>query len=44
MPEIRASSDGITFEMAPPGARPGEHLVIRCDAKGDVWISIRSNV
>jgi hypothetical protein len=42
LPDIRTDVGGITFVMAPPGAPPGRHLHIRCDAEGEVWISIRS--
>jgi hypothetical protein len=42
LPDVRTDVDGITFIMAPPGAPRGKHLLIRCDAQGDVWISIRS--
>lgn len=41
LPEIRTDGGGITFVMAPPGATRGEQLVIRCDADGEVWISIQ---
>jgi hypothetical protein len=40
LPDIRTNVRGITFVMAPPGAPRGEQLVIRCDADGEVWISI----
>jgi hypothetical protein len=41
LPDIRANGDGVTFMMAPPGARNGDQLVIRCDAAGEVLVSIR---
>ena len=41
LPDIRTDVGGITFVMAPPGAPRGKHLHIRCDAEGEVWISIR---
>jgi hypothetical protein len=40
VPEIRTDSGGMTFIMAPAGSPKGERLVIRCDADGEVWISI----
>jgi hypothetical protein len=43
LPDIRADAGSITFGMVPPGARRGERLVIRCDADGEVWISIQTD-
>jgi hypothetical protein len=40
VPDIRTDHGGITFIMVPFGIPGGEHLVIRCDADGEVWISI----
>lgn len=40
LPEIRTTVENITFSMGIAGAPKGEHLVIRCGAKGDVWIAI----
>lgn len=42
LPDIRAHAGNITFVMATVGARPDSRLVIRCDADGNVWVSIRS--
>ena len=42
LPDIRTNNGGITFVMAPTGAPSGDQLVIRCDADGGVWISIRT--
>ena len=41
LPEIRTNSNGVTFIMTPHGVRPSAELLIRCDANGEVWISIR---
>lgn len=41
LPDIRTNNGGITFVMTPPGSPRGDQLVIRCDADGEVWISIR---
>ena len=41
IPDIRTDVGGITFVMIPPGTPGGERLVIRCDADGEVWISIK---
>jgi hypothetical protein len=40
VPVIRTNKGGITFVIVPAGTPKGEHLVIRCDADGEVWISI----
>jgi hypothetical protein len=40
VPDIRTDTGGITFVMVPAGTPRGERLVIRCDADGEVWISI----
>jgi hypothetical protein len=39
-PDIRSDHGGITFIMAPAGTPKGEALVIRCDADGEIWVSI----
>jgi len=44
LPDIRTATGSITFAMVPRGAPHGERLVIRCDAEGDVWISIQPPV
>ena len=41
LPVIHTSTKDVTFVMAPLGAPNGDQLVIRCDANGEVWISIR---
>jgi hypothetical protein len=41
LPDIRSNMDSVTFVMVPPELPRGDELVIRCDADGDVWISIR---
>jgi hypothetical protein len=41
-PQIRTGACGLTFEMHPAGIRNSERLVIRCDAVGEVWISIQT--
>ncbi|MGH7633510.1 MAG: hypothetical protein ACRENC_07250 [Gemmatimonadaceae bacterium] len=41
LPDIRSERDGTTYVMAPPGTRTGKHLVIRCDANGEIWVSIQ---
>jgi hypothetical protein len=40
LPEIHTDDANITFAMVPPGTGRGEQLVIRCDADGQIWISI----
>jgi len=42
LPEIRTDDASITFAMSIPGVPRGDHLVIRCDAAGDIWVSISS--
>jgi hypothetical protein len=39
-PDIRSDRGGITFIMAPSGTPKSEALVIRCDAHGEIWVSI----
>jgi hypothetical protein len=41
LPDIRMNINGVTFVMAPPGTPRGNQLVIRCDADGEVWVSIQ---
>lgn len=41
LPDIRTTPSDITFLMAPHGVPTGQQLVIRCDADGEVWISIQ---
>jgi hypothetical protein len=40
LPEIRTDDANIIFAMVPSGTRRGEQLVIRCDANGEIWMSI----
>jgi hypothetical protein len=40
-PDIRTDGGGVTFAMFPPGAPHHDQLVIRCDADGEAWASIR---
>jgi len=40
VPEIRENHGGITFTMAPAGIPGHATMVIRCDAAGEIWISI----
>jgi hypothetical protein len=40
MPEIRADAGSITFLMAPTRLPDQARLVIRCDADGELWVSI----
>jgi hypothetical protein len=40
LPDIRTHTGSITFVMAPPGLPKRKQLAIRCDAEGEVWISI----
>jgi hypothetical protein len=42
LPEIRTTVDHITFHMAVAGVPKEHQLIIRCGAKGDIWISIQS--
>jgi hypothetical protein len=41
LPDIRTNIGGITFVMVPLGPSKGKQLVIRCDADGEIWISIQ---
>jgi hypothetical protein len=43
IPDIRADASNITFTMVPLGRSPRERLVIRCDADGEIWISITTD-
>jgi hypothetical protein len=42
LPEIRTDDASITFAMSVSGVPRGEHLIIRCDASGEIWIAIAS--
>jgi len=39
-PDIRADVRGVTFVIRPAGIRKTEWLIIRCDERGGIWISI----
>jgi hypothetical protein len=41
LPDIRTTACGILFVMNSPGLPKGKQLAIRCDAEGEVWISIQ---
>jgi hypothetical protein len=41
LPDIRATTEGVTFTMTPHGVRPSAVLIIRCSATGEVLVSIR---
>ena len=40
VPDIHATGDSVTFQLAVAGAPEHMKLVLRCDAKGDVWAAI----
>jgi hypothetical protein len=40
VPEIRATDRGLTFPMAPAGFPSGDLVILRCDADGEIWLSI----
>ena len=39
MPTIQSVEDSITFVMSLDEVQPGARLRLRCDAKGNVWVS-----
>ncbi|HXI27423.1 MAG TPA: hypothetical protein VNG89_03350 [Vicinamibacterales bacterium] len=41
VPTIREVEGNLTYTIVPALARRDERLVIRCDAYGEVWISIQ---
>ena len=43
LPQIRTDDASITFAMSVPGVPRGQHLVIRCDAGGEIFIAIASD-
>jgi hypothetical protein len=43
LPDIRTSGGGVTFVMSPCGTLSSERLIIRCDDRGEIWVSIGSN-
>jgi hypothetical protein len=42
LPEIDAVEGSVVFTMDIAGPHPNDQLVIRCDADGEIWLSIRS--
>jgi len=42
VPTIRAAEGSLTYTIVPALARRDERLVIRCDAYGEVWVSIQT--
>jgi|tagenome__1003787_1003787.scaffolds.fasta_scaffold19803511_2 hypothetical protein len=40
-PEIRTDVRGVVITLTPPGLPRSDRLVIRCDATGELWTSIR---
>jgi hypothetical protein len=40
VPAIEARDGDITFAITPAGIPRGVQLIIRCDADGEVWLSI----
>jgi hypothetical protein len=42
LPEIHAEGDSVTFSLDIPELANGSRLLLRCDAAGDVWVSIVS--
>jgi len=40
LPEIHAERDNVTFALALDEIEKGARLVLRCDASGNVWVSI----
>jgi hypothetical protein len=41
LPDIRSEQTDMIYAMVPPGIRTGQQLVIRCDANGEIWVSIQ---
>jgi hypothetical protein len=39
LPKIESVDDSITFVMAVDEIQPGAQLKLRCDARGNVWVS-----
>src|SRR5262249_16548020 len=40
VPDIHTGATGVTYVMAPCGTQVSERLIIRCDERGGLWISI----
>lgn len=42
LPDIRpCNNNSISFLLNPPGTPRGQQVLVRCDADGEVWISIQ---
>jgi hypothetical protein len=41
LPEVRVKANDIIFTMTPPGTGFEARLLIRCDADGELWISLQ---
>jgi hypothetical protein len=39
-PEVHAGAHGVTYVMAPCGTQTSARLIIRCDERGVLWISL----
>jgi len=39
LPEITRDPRGVTYVMTLTGARHHDHVIIRCDDHGEVWMS-----
>lgn len=44
LPDIRTSNGSLTFVCSVAGLQKGAQLVIRCDADGEIWISITPDI
>jgi hypothetical protein len=42
VPDIRRDARGLTLIMHPVGTNTNDRLVVRCDDRGTIWISISS--
>ena len=40
LPQIHTDEASVTFAMAIAGVARGDHLIIRCDANGEIWVAI----
>jgi hypothetical protein len=40
LPTIRLDAASVTYVMTPPATPRAEALVIRCDADGELWVSL----
>jgi len=41
LPDIQSDRNSTIYVMVPPGTRNGKRLVIRCDASGEIWVSLQ---